>query len=85
MEWLFIILTILISYVIIQLAIDRSLSAKLLKENLKVLIEIRELLEKQNKNMWEVRSKIKYSLKYCIIDKWICDIFKYTILKKVQL
>ena len=50
MEWLFIILTILISYVIIQLAIDRSLSAKLLKENLKVLIEIRELLEKQNKN-----------------------------------
>jgi hypothetical protein len=51
MEWLFIILTILISYVIIQLAIDRSLSAKLLKENLKVLIEIRELLEKQNKNM----------------------------------
>lgn len=45
MEWLFIILIASISYLIIQVAIDRSLNTKLLKENLKVLVEIRELLK----------------------------------------
>ncbi|ACD53799.1 hypothetical protein [Clostridium botulinum] len=39
------------SYVIIKLTIDRSINTKILKENLKVLIEIRELLKKQDKNL----------------------------------
>lgn len=51
MEWLIIIPIVLTSYVIIQIAIDRSVNTKLLKENHKVLIEIRELLKQQNKNL----------------------------------
>ncbi|WP_265858770.1 hypothetical protein [Clostridium botulinum] len=39
------------SYVIIKLTIDPSINTKILKENLKVLIEIRELLKKQDKNL----------------------------------
>ncbi|WP_252235796.1 MULTISPECIES: hypothetical protein [unclassified Clostridium] len=45
------IIIIVLSYVIIQLAIDRSINTKILKENLKVLIEIRELLKKQDKGL----------------------------------
>ncbi len=45
------IIIIVLSYVIIQLAIDRSINTKILKENLKVLIEIRELLKKQDKDL----------------------------------
>lgn len=51
MEFIPIILIVLFSYVIIQAAIDRSVNTKLLKENLKVLVEIRDLLKKQDKNM----------------------------------
>jgi len=51
MEWLLIILTVLISYVVIQVAIDKSLNTKFLKENYKVLVEIKELLKNQNKNL----------------------------------
>jgi len=51
MEWLTIIPMVLIFYVVIQVAIDRSVNTTLLKENLKVLVEIRELLKKQNKNL----------------------------------
>ena len=51
MEWLTMIPTVWISYVIIQVAIDRSVNTKLLKENHKVLVEIRELLKQQNKNL----------------------------------
>ncbi|WP_252217443.1 MULTISPECIES: hypothetical protein [unclassified Clostridium] len=45
------IIIIVLSYVIIQLAIDRSINTKILKENLKVLIEIRELLKKRDKDL----------------------------------
>ncbi|WP_252249236.1 hypothetical protein [Clostridium sp. VAP23] len=45
------IIIIILSYVIIQLAIDRSINTKILKENLKVLIEIRELLKKRDKDL----------------------------------
>lgn len=51
MEWMGIILIILISYIVIQVAIDRSINTKLLKENLNVLAEIRDLIKKQNKNL----------------------------------
>ncbi|MBW6411196.1 hypothetical protein [Clostridium weizhouense] len=51
MEFLLILLGLLFLYIIIQFAIDRSINTKILKENLKVLIEIRELLKKQNKNL----------------------------------
>jgi len=51
MELIGIILIILISYIVIQVAIDRSINTKLLKENLKVLVEIRDLIKKQNKNL----------------------------------
>ncbi|ACD22691.1 hypothetical protein CLL_A2153 [Clostridium botulinum B str. Eklund 17B (NRP)] len=51
MGFIFIIIIVLLSYVIIQLAIDRSINTKILKENLKVLIEIRELLKKQDKGL----------------------------------
>ncbi|WP_199774805.1 MULTISPECIES: hypothetical protein [Clostridium] len=51
MEFIFMIITVLLLYVIIQLAIDRSINTKILKENLKVLVEIRELLKKQDKNL----------------------------------
>lgn len=51
MEWIGIILIILISYIVIQIAIDRSINTKLLKGNLKVLVEIRDLIKKQNKNL----------------------------------
>lgn len=36
-------------YILIQLAIDRSLNTKLLKENHKILVEIRDLLKNINK------------------------------------
>jgi Ca2+/Na+ antiporter len=49
--WIMIILFCLfILYLIILFAIDSSQNTKLLKENYKVLIEIRELLKNQNKN-----------------------------------
>ncbi|MBY6837217.1 MULTISPECIES: hypothetical protein [Clostridium] len=51
MDFITIIIIVLLSYVIIQLAIDRSINTKILKENLKVLIEIRELLKKQDKDL----------------------------------
>lgn len=51
MEWLLIILIVLISYVVIQVAIDRSINTKLLKENYKILVEIRDLLKAQSKNL----------------------------------
>lgn len=50
MEILFGIIGIFISYAIIQTAIDHSENTKLLKENHKVLVEIRELLKKQNES-----------------------------------
>ncbi|EHI99532.1 hypothetical protein CDLVIII_2941 [Clostridium sp. DL-VIII] len=50
MEFILIIIIVLFSYIIIQLAIDRSTNTKILKENLKVLVEIRELLKKQDKD-----------------------------------
>lgn len=37
------------SYILIQTAIDRSINTKLLKENYKTLVEIRDLLKNQNK------------------------------------
>lgn len=51
MEWIIIILLIIVSYIVIQVAIDRSINTKLLKENLNVLVEIRNLLKEQNKNL----------------------------------
>ena len=36
---------------IIQLAIDMSINTKILKENLKVLVEIKELLKNEDKNL----------------------------------
>lgn len=51
MDFITMIIIVLLSYVIIQLAIDRSINTKILKENLKVLIEIRELLKKQDKDL----------------------------------
>lgn len=51
MELLYIISILLISYVVIQLAIDRSINTKLLKENYKVLVEIRQLLKDKNENL----------------------------------
>ena len=50
MEWIIVIL-IIVSYIVIQVAIDRSINTKLLKENLNVLVEIRDLLKEQNKNL----------------------------------
>ena len=51
MELVLIILSILISYVVIQIAIDKSINTTLQKENLKILIEIRDLLKNQSKNL----------------------------------
>jgi hypothetical protein len=51
MEWLLIISIVLISYIVIQVAIDRSINTKILKENYKVLVEIRDLLKEQNKSL----------------------------------
>jgi len=51
MEWMIVILLIIVSYIVIQVAIDRSINTKLLKENLNVLVEIRNLLKEQNKNL----------------------------------
>jgi hypothetical protein len=51
MEWIIVILLIIVSYIVIQVAIDRSINTKLLKENLNVLVEIRNLLKEQNKNL----------------------------------
>ncbi|UZP02171.1 hypothetical protein JW813_10595 [Clostridium botulinum] len=50
MDFITIIIIVLLFYAIIQLAIDRSINTKILKENLKVLIEIRELLKKKDKD-----------------------------------
>ncbi|MBY6916296.1 hypothetical protein [Clostridium botulinum] len=51
MDFITTIIIVLLSYVIIQLAIDRSINTKILKKNLKVLVEIRELLKKQDKDL----------------------------------
>ena len=51
MELLLLISILLFSYVVIQLAIDRSINTKLLKENYKVLVEIRQLLKDKNENI----------------------------------
>lgn len=51
MEFIPIIIIILLAYFVIQLAIDRSVNTKILKENLKVLSEIRDLLKNQGKNL----------------------------------
>lgn len=50
MIFAYIIVGLIVLYIIIQIAIDNSLTTKLLKENYKVLIEIRELLKKNNNN-----------------------------------
>lgn len=42
---------VLIFYIVIQVAIDKSLNTQLLKENNKILAEIKELLKNQNKNI----------------------------------
>ncbi|AQR94876.1 hypothetical protein CLSAP_21900 [Clostridium saccharoperbutylacetonicum] len=47
-----IILLILASYIIIQMAIDKSINTKLLKENTKLLVEIRDLLKEQNEKKY---------------------------------
>lgn len=36
-------------YIVIQTAIDRSINTEILKENNKILVEIRDLLKDQNK------------------------------------
>lgn len=51
MEWVLIVLSVLISYVVIQVAIDKSINTKLQKENLKILIEIKNLLKNQSRNL----------------------------------
>jgi len=51
MEWIIVILLIIVSYIVIQVAIDRSINTMLLKENLNILVEIRNLLKEQNKNL----------------------------------
>ena len=51
MEWIIVILLIIVSYIVIQVSIDRSINTKLLKENLNVLVEIRNLLKEQNKDL----------------------------------
>lgn len=51
MEFIPIIIVVLFAYFIIQLAIDRSINTKILKENLKVLVEIKELLKNEDKNL----------------------------------
>lgn len=51
MDFITTIIIVLLSYVIIQLAIDQSINTKILKENLKVLVEIRELLKKQDRDL----------------------------------
>ena len=51
MEWLLIILIVLISYAVIQVAIDRSINTKILKENHKILVEIRNILKEKSKNL----------------------------------
>lgn len=43
-----IIILLICSYIIIQMAIDKSMNTKLLKENTKILAEIRDLLKEQN-------------------------------------
>lgn len=43
-----IIILLFCSYIIIQTAIDKSINTKLLKENTKILAEIRDLLKEQN-------------------------------------
>lgn len=45
------IIGLFIIYAVIQTAIDNSVNTKLLKENHKVLVEIRELLEMKNKDV----------------------------------
>jgi len=45
---LLIILLLFGSYIIIQMAIDKSINTKLLKENNKLLVEIRNLLKEQS-------------------------------------
>lgn len=43
-----IIILLFCSYIIIQVAIDKSINTKLLKENNKILVEIRDLLKEQS-------------------------------------
>lgn len=43
-----IIILLFCSYIIIQTAIDKFINTKLLKENTKILAEIRDLLKNQN-------------------------------------
>lgn len=52
MEWLILlaIAIVVILYIVIQIAIDKSLNTELLKENNKILLEIKELLENRNGN-----------------------------------
>lgn len=45
------IMGLIIIYAVIQAAIDNSINTKLLKENHKVLVEIRDLLKMQNKDV----------------------------------
>lgn len=49
MEILIIILGLFALYILIQIAIDRSINTTLLKENNKILREIRDLLKDINK------------------------------------
>lgn len=50
MEIIYMIMIAVFFYFVIQFAIDRSINTKILKENLEVLVEIRDLLKKQDKN-----------------------------------
>ena len=51
MEWLLILPIVLISYVGIQVAIDRTINTKILEENYRILVEISYSLKEQNKSL----------------------------------
>jgi multisubunit Na+/H+ antiporter MnhB subunit len=50
MEIILGIISLFVFYAIIQTAIDRSINTKILKENYKILAEIRDILKNQDKN-----------------------------------
>lgn len=47
MQIIILIISIFILYVVIQVAIDRSITNKIMRENNKLLIEIRDLLKEK--------------------------------------
>jgi hypothetical protein len=51
MDWWFLAIPIaLILYIVVQVAIEKSKLTELLKENNKILLEIKDLLKNQNEN-----------------------------------